>query len=114
MRNTSLKDTPIIQETGNSLSQSHHLMMDSLTLRFRIEMRSGNSKSIQFTSRDTMNSILSSLETVRPETGKNYVYGPLVFTHSNPAGIDAAQKQISKNLGIQLRDNLRAKYSGYG
>jgi hypothetical protein len=80
----------------DKLSQDHHSTNDSIT------------------NRNAMNSILSSLDTVKPETGKNYVYGPLVFTDSNPAGIDAAQKQISKNLGLQLRDNLRAKYSGYG
>ncbi|HEY7081825.1 MAG TPA: hypothetical protein VH500_19190 [Nitrososphaeraceae archaeon] len=89
-------DPPVIMNLLDKLSQDHHSMNDTIA------------------SRDTMNSILSSLETVRPETGKNYVYGPLVFTESNHAGIDAAQKQISKNLGLQLRDNLRAKYSGYG
>jgi hypothetical protein len=61
-----------------------------------------------------VNSILGSLETVKPVSGKNYVYGPLVYTESNPAGIDAAQKQISKKLGLQLRDNIRTRYSGYG
>jgi hypothetical protein len=61
-----------------------------------------------------VNSILSSLETVKPITGKNYVYGPLVYTENNPVRIDATQKQVSKKLGLQLRDNLRARYSGYG
>ena len=61
-----------------------------------------------------MNSILSSLETVKPVTGKNYVYGPLVYTENNLVGIDATQKQVSKKLGLQLRDNLRTRYSGYG
>jgi hypothetical protein len=89
-------DPPVIMNLLDKLSQDHHSITDTIT------------------NRNAMNSILSSLETVKPETGKNYVYGPLVFTDSNPTGIDTAQKQISKNLGIRLRDNLRTRYSGYG
>jgi len=64
--------------------------------------------------RNAVNSILGSLETVKPVAGNNYVYGPLVYTENNPASSDANQRQISMKLGLQLRDNLRARYSGYG
>ena len=89
-------DPPVIMNLLDKLSQDHHSMNDTIM------------------NRTAVNSILSSLETVKPVTGKNYVYGPLVYTENNPVGIDATQKQVSKKLGLQLRDNLRARYSGYG
>ena len=61
-----------------------------------------------------LNSILSSLETVRPMSGKNYVYGPVVFTHRNPVNSDEYQKQVAEKLTFKLRDNLRNRYSSYG
>jgi hypothetical protein len=61
-----------------------------------------------------LNSILSSLETVRPVSGKNYVYGPVVFTHRNPVNSNEYQKQVAEKLTFKLRDNLRNRYSSYG
>lgn len=89
-------DPPVIMNILDKLTQDHHSINDTIT------------------NRTAVNSILSSLETVKPVTGKNYVYGPLVYTENNLVGIDATQKQVSKKLGVQLRDNLRTKYSGYG
>jgi hypothetical protein len=59
-------------------------------------------------------SILGSLKPVRPIRGKNYAYGPFVFTERNPANTDEYQKQVSEKLAFKLRDNLRSKYLGYG
>ena len=61
-----------------------------------------------------LHSILGSLKTVRPIRGKNYAYGPFVFTERNPANTDEYQKQVSEKLAFKLRDNLRSKYLGYG
>lgn len=89
-------DPPVIMNLLDKLTQDHHSINDTNT------------------NRTAVNSILSSLETVKPVTGKNYVYGPLVYTENNTVGIDATQKQVSRKLGLQLRDNLRTRYSGYG
>jgi hypothetical protein len=89
-------DPPIIMNLLDKLTQDHHSVNDMIT----------NSTAV--------NSILSSLETVKPVSGKNYVYGPIVFAGNNPVDIDEAQKRISKKLALQLRDNLRYRYSGYG
>jgi hypothetical protein len=61
-----------------------------------------------------LNSILSSLETVRPVSGKNYVYGPVVFSKRNPVNSNEYQKQVAEKLAFKLRDNLRNRYSSYG
>lgn len=89
-------DPPVIINLLDKLSRDHHTVGDTIT------------------NGTAVNSILGSLETVKPVSGKNYVYGPLVYTESNPVGTDAAQRQISKKLGLQLRDNIRIRYSGYG
>ena len=61
-----------------------------------------------------LNSILGSLETVRPVSGKNYVYGPVIFTKRNPINSNEYQKQVAEKLTFKLRDNLRNRYSSYG
>ena len=61
-----------------------------------------------------LNSILGSLETVTPVSGKNYVYGPVVFTKGNPVNSNGYQKQAADWLVFNLRDNLRNRYSSYG
>jgi hypothetical protein len=61
-----------------------------------------------------INSALGSLETVAPVTGGNYAYGPFVFTERNPVSSNEYQKQVSDKLALQLRDNLRNRYSSYG
>jgi hypothetical protein len=63
---------------------------------------------------DYLNSILGSLETVTPVSGKNYVYGPVVFTKGNPVNSNGYQKQVAEKLAFKLRDNLRNRYSSYG
>lgn len=61
-----------------------------------------------------INSALGSLDTVTPVTGGNYAYGPFVFTERNPVSFNEYQKQVSEKLALQLRDNLRNRYSSYG
>ena len=61
-----------------------------------------------------INSALSSLETIAPVRGGNYAYGPFVFTERSPVNSNEYQKQVSEKLALQLRNNLRNKYSSYG
>ncbi len=60
------------------------------------------------------NSILGSLETVKPSVGKSYAYGPFVYTDQNLAGPDDTQKRVSERLASKLRDDLRKRYTSYG
>ncbi|HYY66426.1 MAG TPA: hypothetical protein VE622_04795 [Nitrososphaeraceae archaeon] len=61
-----------------------------------------------------LNTILGSLETVRPISGEDYAYGPFIFTERNSANSNEYQKQIADKLAFKLRDNLRKMYSSYG
>jgi hypothetical protein len=67
-----------------------------------------------FRGMNNINSVLGSLETVRPEKGKSYAYGPLVFTARNPVSSDNYQKEVADRLASRLRDSLRRRYSSYG
>ena len=60
------------------------------------------------------NSMLGSLETERPVTGKSYAYGPFVYTQQNLADSDERQKQASEKLSSKLRNDLRKRYASYG
>jgi hypothetical protein len=60
------------------------------------------------------NSVLGSLETVKPLAGKSYAYGPFVYTEQNLAGPDESQKKVAERLASKLRDDLRKRYSSYG
>jgi hypothetical protein len=60
------------------------------------------------------NSILGSLETVKPVTGINYAYGPFVYTEQNLAGPDQRQKEVADKLASRLRNDLRRRYASYG
>jgi hypothetical protein len=60
------------------------------------------------------NSILGSLDTVKPETGTSYAYGPFVYTEKNLASHDENQKQVADKLASKLRNDLRKRYSSYG
>ena len=59
-------------------------------------------------------SILGSLKPVRPVGGKNYAYGPILFTEKNQVNSSEYQKQVSEKLAFKLRNNLRNRYSSYG
>jgi hypothetical protein len=59
-------------------------------------------------------SALGSLETVTPVNGRNYAYGPFVFTERNTINSNEYQKQVAEKLSLKLRDNLRNRYIGYG
>jgi hypothetical protein len=60
------------------------------------------------------NSILGSLETVKPVNGKSYAYGPFVYTEQNLAGPDENQKLVAEKLAAKLRNDFRKKYASYG
>jgi hypothetical protein len=70
------------------------------------------SKEVQLNTQ--FNSILGSLETVKPAAGKSYAYGPFVYTEQNLAGPNENQKQVAEKLASKLRDDLRKRYSSYG
>ena len=60
------------------------------------------------------NSMLGSLETVKPVNGKSYAYGPFVYTEQNLAGPDESQKEVAEKLASKLRNDLRRRYASYG
>jgi hypothetical protein len=59
------------------------------------------------------NSLLGSLEPVKPVSGRKYAYGPFVYTERNLIGSDEYQKHIAEKLSFKLRDDLRKRYSSY-
>jgi hypothetical protein len=60
-----------------------------------------------------LNSILSSLEPVIPVKGKDYAYGPFVYTERNHISSNEYQKNVAEQLSMKLRDNIRSRYSSY-
>jgi hypothetical protein len=64
--------------------------------------------------KNQFNSILGSLETVKPVTGRSYAYGPFVYTEQNLAGTNESQKQVAEKLSSKLRNDLRKRYASYG
>jgi hypothetical protein len=92
-------DTPVIMDIFKKLTEEQQQQMN------------------QYTETDFNNylySILGSLKTVRPVSGKNYAYGPFLFSEKNIVNTSDIQKQVSEKLAFKLRDNLRNKYSSYG
>ena len=92
-------DTPVIMDIFKKLTEEQQQQMN------------------QYTEADFNNylySMLGSLKTVRPVRGKNYAYGPFLFSEKNIVNTSDIQKQISEKLAFKLRDNLRNKYSSYG
>ena len=61
-----------------------------------------------------LNSLLSSLEPVKPIKGHNYLYGPFIFTDKRMTKFDNKQDEISEKLSYRMHDNIRRKYSLYG
>jgi len=59
-------------------------------------------------------SILGSLETVIPVDGRNYAYGPFLFTEKNSVNSNEYRKQVAEKLALRLRDNIRNRYISYG
>jgi hypothetical protein len=92
-------DAPIISDIFKKLLQ---------------EQQQQANKNVEIDSNNYLYSILTSLKTVRPVTGKNYAYGPFVFTEKNLVKTNHHQKQVSEKLASKLRDNLRSRYSSYG
>lgn len=61
-----------------------------------------------------LNSILNSIEPVRPSQRGSYAYGPFTFSNASPLTKNDQQKIVSENLSLRLRQVLRDRYSLYG
>jgi hypothetical protein len=60
-----------------------------------------------------LNSLLSSLDPVKPIKGQNYLYGPFIFTEKRITKFDNRQDEISEKLSYRMYENIRRKYSLY-
>ena len=60
-----------------------------------------------------LNSLLSSLDPVKPIKGQNYLYGPFIFTEKRMTKFDNRQDEISEKLSYRMHENIRRKYSLY-
>jgi hypothetical protein len=60
-----------------------------------------------------INSLLSSLDPVKPIKGQNYLYGPFIFTEKRMTKFDNKQDEISDKLSYRMNENIRRKYSLY-
>jgi hypothetical protein len=60
-----------------------------------------------------LNSLLSSLDPVKPIKGHNYLYGPFIFTEKRMTKFDNKQDEISEKLSCRMHENIRRKYSLY-
>jgi hypothetical protein len=60
-----------------------------------------------------LHSLLSSLEPVKPISGKNYLYGPFIFTEKK-LKFDNNHDKISETISSKMKEKLRRKYSSYG
>jgi hypothetical protein len=60
-----------------------------------------------------LNSLLSSLDPVKPIKGQNYLYGPFIFTEKRMTKFDNKQDEISDKLSYRMNENIRRKYSLY-
>ena len=88
------------------------LVMVNLLKELADEQHTHAAREAQINAR--FNSILGSLETVKPSAGRSYAYGPLVYTDQNLAGPDETQKRVSERLASKLRNDLRKRYTSYG
>ena len=61
-----------------------------------------------------LDSLLSSLEPVKPVRGKNYLCGPFIFTENKLQKFYKNHEKMSDMISSQMRQNLRMKYSSYG
>jgi hypothetical protein len=61
-----------------------------------------------------LHSLLSSIEPVKPVIGKDYLYGPFIFTEKKLTNFDKNNEQVSEKISSKMRSKLRTKYSYYG
>lgn len=60
------------------------------------------------------NSILNSLEPTVPKKGKDYLYGPFLYTNKNLLGKSKYEDDLSDKLSLNIRRKIRERYPGYG
>lgn len=61
-----------------------------------------------------LHSLLSSIEPVKPVVGKDYLYGPFLFTEKRLTNFDKNNEKVSEKISSKMREKLRTKYSSYG
>lgn len=60
------------------------------------------------------NSILNSLEPTVPTKGKDYLYGPFLYTNKNLLGKSKYEDSVSDKLSQNIRRKIKERYPGYG
>ena len=60
------------------------------------------------------NSILNSLEPTVPTKGKNYLYGPFLYTNRNLLGKSNYEDNVSNKLSQNIKNKIKERYPGYG
>lgn len=60
------------------------------------------------------NSILHSLEPTVPAKGKDYLYGPFLYTNKNLLGKSKYEDNVSDKLSQNIKRKIKERYPGYG
>ncbi|MGE3860004.1 MAG: hypothetical protein AB7F53_08450 [Nitrososphaeraceae archaeon] len=108
-------DSSIIEKKLNTTEFGYRKLEADLLWKFiRNISKDQNHDSINTTNVNIrLNSLLSSLEPVKPIKGHNYLYGPFIFTEKRMTKFDNRQDEISEKLSYRMNDNIRRKYSLY-
>ncbi len=108
-------DSSIIEKKLNTTEFGYRKLEADVLWKFiRNISRDQNHDSINTTNVNIrLNSLLSSLEPVKPIKGYNYLYGPFIFTEKRMTKFDNRQDEISEKLSYRMHDNIRRKYSLY-
>ena len=88
------------------------IMMNLLRQLSEEQYSNATDKEVELNSQ--FNSILGSLETVKPVNGKSYAYGPFAFSNVSPLMNRDQQKNVTEKLSRKLREILKDRYSLYG
>jgi hypothetical protein len=109
-------DSSIIEKKLENTSQFGYRKLESNVLKnLRTISKEENNNSINTMDVNfRINSLLSSLDPVKPIKGHNYLYGPFIFTEKKMAKFNNKQDEISEKLSYRMHENIRRKYSSYG
>ena len=109
-------DSTIIEKKLENTSQFGYRKLESNVLKnLRTISEEENNNSINTMDVNfRINSLLSSLDPVKPIKGHNYLYGPFIFTEKKMAKFNNKQDEISEKLSYRMHENIRRKYSSYG
>jgi hypothetical protein len=109
-------DSSIIEKKLENTSKFGYRKLESNVLKnLRTISEEENNNSINTMDVNfRINSLLSSLDPVKPIKGHNYLYGPFIFTEKNLAKFNNKQDEISEKLSYRMHENIRKKYSSYG